>query len=405
MLVKKKLALFLALLLLVVPLTGCFLLDRNSAIAADEVDERLLAANTDFAFRLFARLLQDKEQENIFISPTSIALALSMTYNGAAGNTEKEMAAVLGIENMTLEELNIANKDLLSILRNPDQGVETSIANSLWPAEDAKLIEEFVERNKEYYNAEVSKLDFTKDEAVNTINSWVAKETKDRIKKLFSDLSPTTRLVLVNALYFKGTWTKSFDKKLTNDADFFFEDGSTKTVPMMMRQGTFTCLDEDGFNAVRLPYGDGRVSMYVFVPKTDLADFTATLTPQNWQKWLAAFSEKEEATVFLPRFSAEYKAELNEPLMDIGMVDAFTGAADFSGMTPGGGWFISLVVHQANIDVNEEGTEAAAATGVAMDESAPMDPFVLRADRPFFIAIADDLTDTILFMGAIKNPK
>ena len=405
---RKQIAIFMVFMvfvLLVVPLSGCSWLNRNSAIAADKVDERLVLANTDFAFRLFAQLLSDQESENVFISPASIALALSMTYNGAAGKTKSEMAEVMAIRDLTLDELNAANKNLLSILRNPDKGVQTSIANSLWPAADADLIEEFVARNKEFYNAEASRVDFRKPEAVDKINKWVADNTNNRIKKLFEELSPTTRLVLVNALFFKGTWTTSFDKKLTADTDFFLADGSKKTVSMMYRQDTLSCLEGDGFKAIRLPYGKDRVSMFVFVPETDLSSFTAKLTPGNWNEWLAFFIEIEEATIYLPRFSAEYKAELNDPLQNLGMVTPFSGSADFSGMTPGGGWFISLIVHQANIDVNEEGTEAAAATGVVKDESAPLNPFVLRADKPFFMAIVDDLTDTILFMGAINNPQ
>ncbi|MCR3922489.1 MAG: serpin family protein [Firmicutes bacterium] len=401
---KKNIIVVLALALLLLPLAGCALLERNEVIAAKEVDARLVEANTGFAFRLFNELLKGDE-ENVFYSPASVALALSMTYNGAAGDTEKEMAHTMGIENLTLDELNAANKDLLTILQNPDQNVETSIANSLWPAEGAPLVEEFTKRNEEFYNADVTRVDFTSHDAVDIVNGWVADNTNNRIEKLFDELKPTTRLVLVNAIFFKGGWTHTFDKEATADADFHLPVGRRKTVPMMYQQNTLSCLEGDNFKAVRLPYGQERVSMYVFVPETELSTFTDQLTSSQWEEWLNSFSEKEDATVFLPRFSAEYKTELINPLMQLGMVAAFGGGADFSGITPGGGWFISQIVHQANLDVNEEGTEAAAATGVAMDESAPLDPFTLRADRPFFFAICDDLTGTILFMGTITNPE
>ena len=401
---KKGIAVLLVLLSLTLPLAGCFTA-RPGRAAATEVDERLLAANTGFAFKLLPHLLQESPGDNVFFSPASIAIALAMTYNGAAGGTQEEMAQVMGVETMPPAELNAANRDLLSILENPDHGVETLLANSLWPAAGAELLEDFVDRITKFYAAEISSLDYTKNDAVSTINNWVAKKTKGKIPELFKDLSPTTRLVLVNALYFKAAWSKAFDKKLTHEAPFFLEDGTNITVPMMHREGTFSCLRGDGFQAVRLPYGKGRVAMYVFVPESGTDAFAALLTPQNWKNWLSSFRETDDALVFLPRFSARFSRELNEPLQKLGLEAAFTGEADFSGMTPGGGWFVSLVMHEAAIEVNEEGTEAAAATGVAMDEAAVLDPFILGADRPFFFAICDDSTGTILFLGIIKNPQ
>ncbi|NLN06388.1 MAG: serpin family protein [Firmicutes bacterium] len=403
---KKEVAALLILLLLTLPLAGCFTDGPGRAAAATELDERLLAANTGFAFKLLPQLLQGSPGENVFFSPASVALALAMTYNGAAGVTQEEMARVMGIENMSLAELNTANRDLLSILENPDRGVQTLLANSLWPAADAELLPDFVDRITKYYKAEVSSLDYTEADAVKTINKWVAKRTKDKIPQLFNDLSPTTRLVLVNALYFKAAWSEPFKKGLTHEAPFYLEDGSTVTVPMMHREGTFYCLEGAGFKAVRLPYGkEGRVAMYVFVPEEGPDAFVASLTPENWQTWLSSFRPENDAQVFLPRFSTRFSRELNEPLKQLGMEAAFSDKADFSGMTPGGGWFISLVKHEAVIDVNEEGTEAAAATGVAMDEAAVLDPFILRADKPFVFAVCDEMTETILFLGIIKNPQ
>jgi serpin B len=369
--------------------------------AATEVDERLTGANTDFAFRLYKQLNQADGQGNIFFSPASISLALAMTYNGAAGETQRAMADTMGIHALELNALNGANAALLSILRNPDPKVIIGMANSLWAANHASLKDDFVQRNNEFYDADVTRLDFSKPEATETINAWVAEKTNDRIQKLLKPLPASTPLVLVNALYFNGSWTTSFDKEKTRDANFQLEDGSTKTVPMMYLSKKLASYAGDDFTAVRLPYGEDRLSMYVFVPEMGMEAFSAKLTPDNWDLWLNSFSE-QEVDVYLPKFKAEFKLDLKETLTDMGMGVAFTADADFSGMTPGGGWWISQVVHQANIEVHEEGTEAAAATAVVMNESMP---FTLRADRPFFIAIRDDLTGSILFMGAINDPQ
>jgi serpin B len=401
---KAKIIL-LIILLVTVSLAGC---GKNvpspaKAEAATRVDPRLVEANTRFAFNLYRELLKDREKENIFFSPASISFALAMTFNGAAGDTAGAIAGVLGIENLSLEDLNKANADLLTILLNPDPKVETDIANSLWAGKDARLKEDFLQRNQKYYDAAVERLDFSDPGAPAVINKWVEEKTRGKIKKLIDELNEDMRLILVNALYFNGRWTEPFDKEHTSQADFFLSGGATKQVPMMYRKDSIPFCQGAGFKAVALPYGEERLSMYIFVPE-DTERFMASLSAESWNSWLAEFSPREVA-LYLPRFKADYDASLAEALSSMGMGIAFSDRADFSAMTPDNNWTIYDVIHKATIEVDEEGTEAAAVTGVVVGITSYTEPLEVRADRPFFFAIRDDLTGTVLFMGKIANPQ
>jgi serine protease inhibitor len=403
---KKVNKLLIFLLLLSVPLSGC----TKSAVtpkkveAATRVDSRLVEANTEFAFKLYQQLLLDKEKENIFFSPASISFALSMVFNGAAGGTLEAMAAAMGIEKLGLDDLNKANADLRTILLNPDPRVETDIANSLWAEKDARVKEDFLQRNKEFYDATVEKLDFSDPGAPDVINKWVELQTRGKIKKLIEELNEDMRLILVNALYFNGKWTEPFDKDMTEEADFSLAGGALRQVPMMYRKGSIPYYDGDGFKAVSIPYGEERLSMYIFVTDSDLESFTAKLSAENWNSWMSQFSAREVA-LYLPRFKADYDASLATALSSLGMGIAFSDRADFSAMTPDNNWTIYDVIHKATIEVDEEGTEAAAVTGVVVGITSYIEPLEVRADRPFFFAIRDDLTGTILFMGSIADPK
>ena len=403
----RQIVVILLCFLLAIPLAGCnkVNLPGRKVQAAERLDARLVAGNTAFALQLFNQLRKPSDNVNTFFSPASVALALSMVYNGAAGETQAEMARAMHIETLTLEELNQANADLLTILQNPDPKVEINLANSLWPDNNARIKDDFIQRNRTYYDAEVQELDYSQPDAHKTINDWVEGKTAGKIKDLFDRLEADTRLVLVNTLYFNGQWTEAFDAKLTKDAPFILADGKEKDVPLMHKKATLDCLAEETFNAVRLPYGQERLSMYVFVPNKGLTDFYEQLSVENWHKWLSNFTTRG-VSVYMPRFKAEYKEHLNDALQNMGMKRAFNpNAADFSAMAEEG-LFVSDVIHQAYIDVHEKGTEAAAATGVVFGAriSLPAENFTVRADRPFFFAICDDLTDTILFMGEITNP-
>ncbi|MGC8863011.1 MAG: serpin family protein [Armatimonadota bacterium] len=374
------------------------------------VDKRLISANTRFAFALFRELVTEHKDKNVFISPASVALALSMTYNGASGSTKQAMAKVLSLNGINLEELNKASAAFLANLKGPGPGVRLEVANSLWARKDIRFKPDFIERNRRYYQAEVTSLDFASPNAVPTINSWVSDHTGGKIKEIVKQIGPRSILFLINSVYFKGTWSERFDPSDTHMADFRLLDGFTKRVPMMFRSGRMRYLPGDGFRAVSLPYGKGRLSMYIFLPDEDssLAAFIKKLNVANWEKWMQNFSSVE-VDLSLPRFRIEFESELQKALTALGMGVAFDpDRADFRAMCPIPplpNVFIASVTHKTFVEVNEEGTEATAATKVEMALKA-MPPSAIQfvVDQPFFCAIRDNKTGSVLFAGAIVEP-
>ncbi len=377
------------------------------------VDSRLVKASNDFGFRLYRELAKTDAARNIFISPTSIELALAMTYNGAGGTTKDAMAETLGLQAMTLDEVNEANAEVITFLQNPDPKVELAIANSLWGRQDITFNADFLQRNRDHYDAEVRSIDFGSPLSSDTINRWVSEKTRGRIPGIVdgADLE-NAFLLLLNALYFKGEWTVRFKEKLTQDGPFTLLDGTQKILPMMRLTERFEYLETDEFQAISLPYGDEYVRMLIFLPKagTALADFTARLTNNNWDAWIEQF-EKLRGTIVLPRFQTEYSVSLKDVLTGLGMGVAFTADADLSGMFPQGvspfpGAWISDVKHSTLLDVNEEGTVAAAVTKVRNVPAAPPPVFfTMTVDHPFFLTIQDRPTGAILFMGTIVDPQ
>lgn len=388
---------------------------RQDIVApADEVleafDPVLAGTVNEFGLALFKKLLE--EQENIFISPTSIATALSMTYNGAGGETKEEMAEVLAITGIDLERLNENNLALLYFLQTADPAVKLDIANSLWMREGMDFDQDFLARNEKYYDAVVTALDFDSPEAVEIINKWVYESTGGLIEDIIEPpIDPMTVLFLINAIYFQGDWSEPFNEAWTKEESFYLPNGEKTVVPFMHRSGKLDYYEEESFQAVRLPYGEkDRLAMYAFLPAEDkdLLKFIQEINNGTWNEWRQGFRQ-EEGDLFLPRFSMEYEKSLNDVLIDLGMGAAFDqNRADFFDMVPWEGGprlYISEVKHKSFIEVNEKGTEAAAATSVEMRvESAPAFRFTMKADRPFFFLIYDELTQVIIFMGAVANP-
>ena len=380
---------------------------------AKKVDDRLIAGSSKFAFKLYEQALKEPGRRNVFISPTSVMLALAMTYNGAEGETRRAMANTLGLEGMSLEEVNRAAADLTSALVSTDPKVQLKIANSLWAEKRLTLKPAFVQRSKEYYAAEVTSLDFASPTAPETINSWVNKNTEGKIEKVVERIAGGEILFLINAIYFKGEWQFKFEKEKTKDDVFRLSDGGQKKLPMMFRSGRYFYQKGKDFQAVALPYGTGKISMYVFLPdeNTPLDQFERNLTQENWDTWMRGFGVAP-GELTLPRFKIEYEVGLVDKLSALGMAVAFDPSrADFSGLAelpPGNGIFISKVTHKAIAEVNEEGTVAAAVTAViATITSArpPEENFVMKVDRPFFFAIRDNVTGNVLFMGSVVDPK
>jgi serine protease inhibitor len=386
-----------------------------SCAARTEGDDQALNISTSanrFGFDLYGVIAAESRGENIFISPLSISLALSMTYNGAAGRTATEMAGVLGVGGMELEEINDSNGRLMKELSGEIEDVRLDIANSLWARDGFTFKKPFLERTSRHYEAEIRSLDFRSPSAKEIINGWVAERTQGMIAELLDLIPADAILYLINAIYFKGAWSEEFDPEQTREEDFHISDDHTKKVPMMHRSDKFQYFDGEGFKAVSLPYGDGRISMHLFLPDKDssLEEFHKSLDIESWKGWMSSYS-KRSGSVALPRFKAEYRKILNGPLAGLGMASAFDQvSAEFSEMieTPAGNLYISRVIHQAVIVVNEEGTEAAAATAVEIKLTSVRieeDPFVMVFDRPFFFAIRDNRTGSLIFMGSITDPR
>ena len=389
-------------------LFGCFDIDftknivRDVFAATEEPDVSSVAsANTRFGFELMHNLRERESGGNIFISPLSISIALTMTYNGAVGETERAMAEVLEIDGLDLSTINQSNKALRNSLENPDPKVEISIANSIWSRQGVEFNTDFLERNQLFFGAEIASLDFSSPQAIATINEWVETNTNGKIQKIVSEIAQETALFLINAIYFKGSWQEEFDKSQTWQGTFHLPNGSEKRVQMMHREGVYPYFRGETFEATSLPYGDGRVSMYIFLPNgnSNLNRFLRDLDAHNWEQWISQLQDRSQ-TMMLPRFKLEYAVSLNDTLKALGMEVAFGRSANFSGIGPN--LFISEVKHKTFVEVNEEGTEAVAVT--SGDIRALSIPPVFRVDRPFFFTIYDAETQTILFMGTVTEP-
>jgi serpin B len=338
-------------------------------------------------------------------------LALAMTYNGSAGTTRQAMSQTLELEGMSLEEVNSAFAALKSALAPNDPKVQLKIANSLWARRELTLNPAFVARNEKNFGAEIANLDFSDPAATNTINSWVTKNTEGKIQKIVEQIKDDDVLFLINAIYFKGQWQFEFKKENTKPDAFRVPTGGEKQVSMMSQSGQFYYYRGKDFQSVALPYGTGRVSMYIFLPdeQAGLAQFEQSLTPEHWDTWMKSFSFAP-GDLMLPRFKVEWEAELNKTLIVLGMAEAFDpDHANFSLIPRNSraGMFISEVKHKSLCEVNEEGTVAAAVTAVGMSTTSyhkPPEKFVMKVDHPFFFVIRDNATGLLLFMGSVTNP-
>jgi serpin B len=370
------------------------------------VDARLIAANTKFSFKLFKEVLKQNSDKNIFISPSSVAIALSLTYNGARGETQENMAKTLELQRMSRHEINQANARLRVTLENLDPNVQFSIANSIWAREGIHFHPDFVQKSKNFYKAKVMELNFNDSSAASTINAWGKQSTNGKIDNIIDEVESDSILFLLNATYFKGSWTTPFSKDTTQERPFTLLDGTKKQHPLMFQSGNYKYHESEKFQAISLPYGEERLSMYIFLPNqgVSLQEFYESLSAENWESWMKQLSY-QEGSIGLPRFKFEYDIVLNDVLKSLGMGIAFdAGKANFSGMqqTPSP-LYIDEVKHKTFVEVNEEGTEAAAATSVVMEKEFVV-PFDMVADRPFFCTIQDNQTGTILFIGSIVEP-
>ena len=392
-----------ALLVLCLPVTpGAGAVEAGGDLGA------LASANAVFALDLYAKV--GSEPGNLFFSPYSVSSALAMTSVGARGSTAQEMASVLHLDWPGAQSAFGRMQSRLNEL-GKEEGVEFSVANALWLQQDFRFLDAFLGEVKGRYAAAFRSADFrAAAEAARTeINGWVSERTRAKINDLFAPgtLDATTRMVLVNAVYFNGKWLHPFDKRRTRQAPFFPAPGKDVKVQTMNQKRKFPYAEDGQVQLLDLPYAGGELSMVVVLPRArdGLNALESDFGQEKLSAWTKALAQTE-VVVSLPKFRAVSEFSLGETLASMGMREAFTRSADFSGITGGKDLFISAVVHKAFVDVNEEGTEAAAATGVAMRltavRSAP--PKVFLADHPFLFLIRDRASGSILFMGRVVNP-
>lgn len=383
--------------------------ERTDGTEIGPIDSNVSKANTEFGFNLFNAIWETEQNQNIFISPFSVSVALAMTLNGAAGETEQAMTDTLKLNGISSDAINSSFYQLQNTLKTSDRKVTLTIANSLWGREGFQFKADFLQRNALYFSADTSILDFMDPSALHTINQWVNDSTNSKIPKILDEIESNAVLFLINAIYFKGSWQAEFDPSDTGDEAFHLVSGGTKQVPMMSRTGPYEFYRGEGFQAINLPYGEGRIGMLIFLPdsNSDLSSFIDSVDTEKWEHWMEQFRELN-MQISIPKFKLEYGTkELNDVLTSLGMGIAFDDEqADFSRIADleavGGNLYITKVAHRTFIEVNEEGTEAAAATSVGIGIKSLPPRFIV--DRPFFFAIRDSETGTVLFMGTVVEP-
>lgn len=399
---KKLSLLFLPLLI--------FLISANNPKQNTSDPESITNNNNAFAIELYQQVKSKKD--NIFFSPFSISTALAMTYAGAATGTELEMAKTLHFDPNTKNFHSAYKIYLEKIKANYSDGVTLNIANKLWGQKDFPFVANFMNTTKEYYDATSENLDFIgkTEESRQTINKWIEAETNNKIQNLLAPgmISIKTKLVLTNAIYFKGTWENKFDKKNTLEQEFKKNDGTIVKAPFMNQTIKTSYIENNTLTAVRLSYKGYKQSMIIFLPKETVGfeKMEKEFTAENYNQWRKTFKACE-AVLSIPKFKTDFAIQLSDQLRMMGMKNAFSDNADFSRMSKTG-IHISNVIHKAFVEVNEEGTEAAAATAVIMAQNRAVierDPIIqFTADHPFLYMITDNSTGSILFMGTIMDP-
>lgn len=371
-------------------------------------EQVLVGSANDFGLELFRRLAGASPDENVIVSPLSAYFALGMVANGAVDETLAGIRATLRQSDLTEEEANQAYRDLSKLLLSLDDFVEFAIANSIWYEESFPVRPAFVELSREFFDARVTGLDFSSPEAVPTINAWVNEKTRGRIPKILGMIPDGTVIYLINALFFDGTWRLGFDRRRTDAAPFHRPDGTTVEVLLMEQEERIPNQERDEFQAVDLLYGRGAFSLTVLLPPEGVApaDLLAGVDAATWDGWMEEF-RKGTVRLQLPRFQLTWGGLLNDPLAGMGMARSFGGGAQFDRLVQDGvsaqGLLISRVLQKTFIDVNEDGTVAAAVTLVEGGFTSG-GPLRLRVDRPFLFALRERLSGTILFLGQVVDP-
>lgn len=386
-------------------------------VPADELQDSinvqpLVQANNQFGLQLFGELTNQSAQENVVVSPLSVAVALAMAHNGAAAETQAAMKSTLQVDKMSLEKLNYSYQTLLKLLQTSQATTQLSIANSLWMPEKLPILEAFLQTTQDIFQAEVKQLNFQQPTAVDQINDWVKQATKEKITEIVKEIPARTVLFLLNAVYFKSQWLHQFAEENTTEQPFHLLNGETQPVPMMQQKGEFLYLDHELFQGVKMPYSEGN-HMTILLPKPQVtvAKLRQAFKLAKWQDWQSQF-KTTPGEIHLPRFKLAYEADLKPILSTLGMGIAFdSGNADFSNMIDlkamGDNVYLSEVKHKTFIEVNEEGTEAAAVTQIRATVRSirfQPKPFKLVVDRPFMFLISHDKSESIIFIGQVTQP-
>lgn len=370
------------------------------------IEKQLVASADNFALKIFKQISEDESGKNVFISPLSISMALGMTLNGAEGSTYEAMRNTLSLSGITQQEINESYQSLVRLLTKIDSKVIMQIANSIWYRNTIPVKPDFIETNKKYFDAAINPMNFNDPATVNTINNWVKESTNGRIDKIVESIDPATIMYLINAIYFKGTWQYQFDKNKTADDLFRKDAGDLIQCKMMNLDTDFYVSSNDTFTILDLPYGKGNFSMTIILPAKDkkVKDVVGVLNNALWKSSINSLS-KVKKQLYMPRFKMEYKINLNETLKALGMEIAFDPYnANFKKIYDGfGNAFISSVDHKTFVEVNEEGTEAAAVTSVTVGVTSIQDN-VIRLDRPFIFVIREKNSGCILFIGKLEDP-
>lgn len=367
----------------------------------------LVQSSNSFGIELLKAVHNEEEPDkNIIISPLSVSTALSMVLNGAVEATKSAIFEALKVTNTDLEQNNQTYRDLIDFLPNVDNLVETNIANSIWYEQNFNVLPEFLEVNQTYFDAEIQGLDFSNPSTKDVINQWVANATQQKIESIIEEISPDHVMFLINAIYFNAPWTKKFKKELTSSQPFYLDNGSTTSVDMMYSaEIEFDYFQNSEVELISLPYGNKDYHFTIILPNQDVGiqNLVSNFTLSQWNTWRGNLTTQNSFELRLPKFELDYGVELNIPLTEMGMGLAFApGMADFSKISTAGQLFISEVVHKTYMKVDEEGTEAAAATSVGVGVTSA--PPAIVINRPFLLLIHEQKTGAILFMGKIMNP-
>jgi len=367
--------------------------------------EKIIKANNKFAFSIFKEIVKEETKENYMISPVSASLALGMVQNGAKNETLNAFNQVFNYGDASLNEINTVNQSIINHLTENTLGSTFSVANSLWVDNKFKVKEDFIKRNKLFYNAEVQNIDFKNPNSVNIINNWVSDKTQEKIPTIIEEIPSNMVMYAINALYFKSDWKYTFDPEDTTLKPFYISSGRTKEVEMMNMTQDLLYLKNDTFSSILLPYKNDKYNMVILLPNVDksIKEIVSIMDEKHWSEWLNQYT-KERVSLSLPKFSFSYKKMFNKALQNLGLRIAFTDQADFSDIS-NTATQISFVLQKTYIEVNEQGTEAAAVTAVGVRTTSIGLDYKLVMNRPFLFLITEKTTQAISFIGKVGSPE